>query len=496
MQATVDRLAELGIDVDASRFRVRSADEPELRRAIELENIAALGESWFELQRVLDLAAGLTVPADAAGYCAQWHARLPVQPGLNYISGSDQLLVHPILVMTSDGYAQAMVREMYRAYDDQKVDVREREKRIGTTTEAVLVARAWGNGHAELAMMRALGIQQQIQPTPLEQRLASSALHSRCAVQWLSTDSAAAVPPSSEQLLHPAEKRGEIGAAIPPIAIEKEGLALLRDDQVGELGLRMLLSRWGVDPLIALPAGIGWDGDRLALRIGKDGARVLQARICFDRELDAQQWEAALRPIWKGSLRRRGAMVDMAWASSADLQIAAEAALNNSTLDAKSEEAKARSTELVEARLLNEQPSLASGAWVVPEQSFTLVAGNGWKQIFEDGRVALERGEQRLRLSVMPTPGKMTGKDLLAAVEATLKQTGSVVSGKAEATAIDGRDAVRLEYTLKEQDKTWAYREVQVPGEQLKLVLTLRSPEGPCEGCDDLLKSLRFGVFR
>ncbi len=496
MQATIERLAELGIEVDSSRVRVRSADEGELRRAIELENIAALGESWFELQRVLDLAVGRSVPAEASQYCSEQHARMPVQAGLNYIAGMDQLLVHPTLVLSSEGYAQAMVRELYRAYDDQRQDVRDREKRVGTTAEAVLVARAWSHAHAEWAVSRALNIAVDERATPLEERTASSALHARCGMQWLRTDAQAAIPQTSEQLLHCVEKGREPGTPIAPIPLEIEGLALLRDEQLGEIGLRMLLAQWGVEPVQALAAGIGWDGDRWALWIGKDGLRVLQARIVFDRELDARQWEAALKPLWKGALRCRGTAVDLVWSNKAELQRAAESALNNWAWDGQTEESKARSTEQLEARLLREQPTLENGTWRVPEQAFALSVGPGWSQAFEGGRVMLVRGEERLMVGTLPTPGPMSGAELLAAVEDTLKQAGTGVSGKAEALRVGNRDGVRLRYSRDEGGKKWFFAEVQVPGQRSKLVLTLRHSEAVCDGCEAMLASLRIEAAR
>lgn len=496
MQATVEHLAAIGCQVDASRIRVRSADEGELRRAMELENTAAFGESWFELLRVLDLVAGRTAAPEAARYCAELHARMPVQTGLNYFAGRDELLVHPVFVLTSEQYAHSMVREMYRAYDDQKLDARAQEKQVGTTSEAVTVARAWGRAHAELAVERIFSLSIDGQPTPLEERSGSTALHTRCALDWIRVAGAGQMPVTSEQLLHRAAKSAEIGRAIAPIPLAIEGLALLRDDQLGEIGLRMLLSSWEVDPVQGLAASIGWDGDRFLLRIGKDGQRVLQARILFDRELDAEQWENAVRPLWSGSLLRRGCALDMAWANRSELLKAAEEGLASLEPDCKPDIAKARSTEQVEALLLSRQPVLADGVWKVPEQALSLRAGPGWKQVFEGGQPALSRDNQRVRVSTMPTPGPMSGAELLAAVEATLKGSATVSSGKASLHKVGDRDAVRLEYTLNENGSKWSYREIQVPGERAKLVVTLRQPEGPCDGCDELLGSLRLEAGR
>jgi len=134
--------------------------------------------------------------------------------------------------------------------------------------------------------------------------------------------------------------------------------------------------------------------------------------------------------------------------------------------------------------------------WKVPEQALSLRAGPGWKQVFEGGQPALSRDNQRLRVSTMPTPGPMSGAELLAAVEATLKGSTAIASSKASAHKVGDRDAVRLEYTLNENGSKWSYREIQVPGERAKLVVTLRQPEGPCDGCDELLGSLRLEAGR
>lgn len=502
MQAAADHLSALGCEVDVSKIRVRSADEAELRRAIELENIASFGESWFEFLRVMELAAGRDVPSDAARYSAAQHERMPITRGLRYLPGTNQLLVEPQLVLSTREYAYGMVRELYRAYDDQQSDVREREAQLGPTSEARLMERAWSGAHAELAAHRALEWPLDSTPTPWEERSGSAALHLRAALGWLAENGKAQLPQTSEQLLHRSVKLAELPTGIALPTLDVADLEILRDDQLGEAGLRFLMSELGVEALSAMRAGLGWDGDRFVLRIGKDGLRVLQARVVFDREVDAEQFEQALRTVWKGNLTRRGLGVDLVWSNQADLAQRAQAALAALSMPTGIVESKARSTEQLEARLFAQQPRVEAGRWLLPEQALSVAVKEGWSQHFEGNQALLLHSKAKARLSVqlIPLEQSIDRAALRKALETTLQQHAGVKEARIFDTRVAERDALRVEYQRVDNTGSWQHIDLQILAERGKLSIALRMPADADEAwrvaCDALLDSLRFEVAR
>ncbi|MCR9166138.1 MAG: hypothetical protein ACE37F_21855 [Nannocystaceae bacterium] len=99
------------------------------------------------------------------------------------------------------------------------------------------------------------------------------------------------VPPSSEQLLHPAKLGRDAPTVIAPPEIP--GAQLVSSDTVGELTLRNLMSARIVDDTVLTPAATGWDGDALLWYETGDGLPMLVWRTVWDREEDVEQFAAA-----------------------------------------------------------------------------------------------------------------------------------------------------------------------------------------------------------
>ncbi len=127
---------------------------------------------------------------------------------------------------------------------------------------------------------------------------------------WEAVDALYARPPrSTEQVLHPekliAEPRDEpapIPAAAPHADALGEGWQLLRSNTLGELGLAVLLERWGAPRERARAAAAGWDGDRYHVYEGPGGALALLWYTTWDSVEDAGEFDAALKALARPSL--------------------------------------------------------------------------------------------------------------------------------------------------------------------------------------------------
>ena len=170
-------------------------------------------------------------------------------------------------------------------------------------------------------------------------------------------------PPSSEQLMHPAKLDQDfpVNVSLPGWpedeyeAAEPIGPAtLVHEDVLGELTIHRLLLERGVEPVEAMRAAVGWDGDRLRVYEHASG-RVVLWRSAWDRELDAQQFAAAIAP--KGieprafRVERHGRVVDAVSTQGPELAARLHAVLGERPGEPSAQPADAASTASIEAQL-------------------------------------------------------------------------------------------------------------------------------------------------
>ncbi|HEX2223948.1 MAG TPA: hypothetical protein VHN15_07060, partial [Thermoanaerobaculia bacterium] len=105
-------------------------------------------------------------------------------------------------------------------------------------------------------------------------------------------------PRSTEQILHPEKwhtrRDDPVEVRLPDLAADLPGYRKVSEGQLGELGVRILLSQGLAERQRAETAAAGWDGDRFAL-YEKDGRRVLAWVTEWDSEADAREMRAALQ---------------------------------------------------------------------------------------------------------------------------------------------------------------------------------------------------------
>ncbi|MEZ4361073.1 MAG: hypothetical protein R3B48_12890 [Kofleriaceae bacterium] len=111
-------------------------------------------------------------------------------------------------------------------------------------------------------------------------------------------------PESTEQVLHPDTKLFPTRDLPRVITLPKTpaGFEVVYGETLGELSWRVYFLLW--DKESSATASEGWDGDRYVVLRGKDGALVSMIATTWDREEDAQEFEAAYR---KSLAKRFGA---------------------------------------------------------------------------------------------------------------------------------------------------------------------------------------------
>jgi hypothetical protein len=109
-------------------------------------------------------------------------------------------------------------------------------------------------------------------------------------------------PRSTEQILHPRKWYGDrddpVEIALPE---GEEGAAERASGELGELGIRILLTDAVGDPSTAAAAAAGWGGDRFVVSSLRDRrARRLVWLTVWDSEGDAREFKAAAKRLGRG----------------------------------------------------------------------------------------------------------------------------------------------------------------------------------------------------
>lgn len=169
--------------------------------------------------------------------------------------------------------------------------------------------------------------------------------------------------PSTEQLLHSAKVDQDFPVNVTlPAWPEDEydapdplGKAtVVHEDVLGEQTVHRLLLERGTEPAEAFVAAVGWDGDRLRIYEQESGERVVVWRSVWDRELDAEQFAAAIAP--KGieprafRVERHGRVVDAVSTAGPELAARLHASLAARVGEPSAQPSDAASTAAIEAR--------------------------------------------------------------------------------------------------------------------------------------------------
>jgi hypothetical protein len=170
-------------------------------------------------------------------------------------------------------------------------------------------------------------------------------------------------PPSTEQLLHATKVDQDfpVNVALPAWpedeydAPDPLGKAtVVYEDALGEQTIHRLLLERGTEPAQAFVAAVGWDGDRLRIYEHESGERVVVWRSVWDRDIDAEQFVAAISP--KGieprafRVERHGRVVDAVSTAGPEMATRLHASLAARVGEPAAQPSDAASTAAIESR--------------------------------------------------------------------------------------------------------------------------------------------------
>jgi len=131
------------------------------------------------------------------------------------------------------------------------------------------------------------------------------------------------LPSSTEQIIHPNKHRIDLPTEISLAAWtdDNKPTELVQNGSLGEAFLLTKLLNLGIKRSTAFESASGWDGDIAQLYKTPDGEDALAWRIIFDRPLDAEQLESALKDVTKpGEIIRMGRVMDWIISDSEELK--------------------------------------------------------------------------------------------------------------------------------------------------------------------------------
>lgn len=502
----VESLARVGVSVDLAHLGLEKLPAGELAREREKRECAELGAGWFEALWVLSRALGLEVAAAPDAFRTEFlHATLAPQP-VAYFAARKALVFDEERCGDARVLRRGLLRELVLASEDQGGGLDAARAAFGASADARLVARACLEGRAELV---ARGLEHTLElapPSALEQRLGAIPILARCGLLEAAREAPLAPqkrtrPASSEMLLHRPAKDEDLPTPVELPALEADSAVLLADQTMGEAGLRLVLSLSPFDPVRALEAAVGWDGDRLRVWRAGDSTYEFAWRIVFDRELDARQLEALLAGRVQGALARRGATLEWCWSTYAEHAGEIAARLARVAEPAARPESDARSTEKVEAELLAAQPRRDGAHWLLPERALQLELPPGWEPAFFQGQPLLYRGEasagfrDNLAFREYALEAGTTPERALEEVKRSFAAAPAAQLLRAELVDAAAGRALLLEYTQQWSGRTLHQLELQLVGDARKLALTATILEARWKelgaGVEALLRSAR-----
>lgn len=479
LHAVAAELGAIGVKVDPDQVEVVEADVAGVAQALRRSVEPVVGPSHIEALWFAMGAAALDVEKEVEDFANNYFRTLGLGQPVWYATATRQLLVSTSQPATD--LDREFARELARAARHQQSDPIQHGTRLGTSTDALLLARSLAEGEADLARALVTLHRQRRDPAKLtdEELAITAAERTDFSVQfgrafgrahlgrafrsggWPAVGRALATPPAnSARYLHPERDQwaSDIVLSMPewPTALGKA--AIVRDDTFGELGLRLFVGSAGGDKVTPELAAIGWRADAMRLWRREDGSRAMVWRLCFDRPTDAEFFRACVGRA-RGRIEIRGTVVD--WAYAAEDTVAAELqkALAAIPLPAAPTAGEAEAAARAERPLLDAMDRIEDGRWHVPSIGFSVPVEPGFVTEMVGNSPVLyappandpQNASFRdyVLVSTEPAPAPIV-ETLMAIVKESLTRAPySLV--KTEKRRLDGRDVLWTEFTSQNQ---------------------------------------------
>lgn len=434
------------------------------------------GPHWIELHHYVSEALGIDAGKNAAETSVRTaQAWFGASPAL-YRLETRTIAVDASRAAAGPERDRALARALVLAWRDRESGF---ERMLGSPrkTERVLLVSSLAAGEAEVAALALEEARAQRDVAALDPRKLPAAAPAQAGelvrelgragrdavlarVRAGGWDAARALfdslPESTEQLLHPAKLGHDapLPVVLPELPAEL-GLEVLRDDALGELGLRGLLVDAGIERPKALLASIGWDGDRVLLFRTGEGRIGVVWRVLFDRFEDVKQFGAAFTPAALGQNAARGFSVDWVRTDSVPLTQKLLAVLVESKAGVTPHGESQESTAEAESELTgaaDTRPRLAGGWWVHPRFQLSVPAPEGWTMELVNDQAFLmgpqiEAFKDNLSVAAIEAGrGKSIDELVEQHTEAIRAQSGLVLD-LSEKRVHDGREVAFVRYS-------------------------------------------------
>lgn len=384
IQKVARHLRSTGLTVDITKLRVerkqRDATAPDLGAHLELGLRTQHVEILWQLRGILEASppfrsvAGLREQAVAA--------RLP-EVRVYYAADRRAMVFVDAEQQDPPSLEAAVAGELVHAFYDQAAGgLAELLYEPQGLLDGIRVRRCLLEGHARLAelytrhsTLDGLPAQALAALDPPPQHLHATLTETPCgagavylhrryeAGGWSAVLKAVRTPlPSTEQLMHPpkVDQDFPVNVAVPAWpedeyeAPDPLGKAtVVYEDVLGEQTIHRLLLERGTEPEQAFIAAVGWDGDRLRIYQHESGERVVVWRSVWDREVDAEQFAAAIAP--KGieprafRVERHGRVIDAVSCSRPEMAARIHTSLAARIGEPTAQPSDAASTAAIEA---------------------------------------------------------------------------------------------------------------------------------------------------
>jgi hypothetical protein len=482
-QADAAALGKAGAPLDLAALKLENLEPGEIARENSKRETAFFGESWFEMLWVLSRSFGLQVDATADAFRVSFLRLSSDSLAAWYLPARKSIVIDEAHYTTDARLDRALLHALALAYLDQQPGGLAALRRAGSTDE-LLASRGWIEGRAELCARRAGGAGPRASLVAFEERtggftLVDLAGQSEAARQELLPEAQRALPANSAALLH--------GRARPTCAtLGIEGLApvgakLLREDTLGELGLRFVLSLAGAHPVRAIESGIGLAADRLRLWQYGEREREFVWRLCFDRESDAVELEQLLGKLARGTRVRHGHVIDWCYATLPERE--AELAKLVAALPpaAPPSEADARLSAEIQAARLALQPHMQGERWLLPELDLAWKLPGGWRPSFFQYEVIVYIGapedgfRDNLTFHQYRLPPDATPEKVLEGAKQSFEGLAGTKLLRAELVLTPAGRGVRVEYVQQTSGRELHQLELQLvlPGSKQAITATL-----------------------
>ena len=482
-QADAAALQKSGAALDLGALKLEKLLPGELPREIGKRESAFFGSSWYEMLWVVGQGLGLKVDATADVFEQNFQRMTSGALPACYIPARKSIVIDEEQYTQDARFDFALLHELALASLDQQPGGLA-ALHAGASTDEMFCDRAWIGGRAELLARNASGRGLRGPLTASEERSGIFALvglagDAEVARQERLPAAERARPTRSATLLHGALPCASATVALD--SLEPPGTRLLREDVLGELGLRFVLSMAGAHPVQALEAGIGLRGDKLRLWKAGERERAFAWRLVFANESDARELELLLGNLARGTRARRGPVLDWCFANRPELEAQIAATLTTLPAPPALAESEARAALEFQAARMARQPRMQGERWLLPELDLAWKLPERWTPSYYQADAIVYLGaaddgfRDNLTFHEFALPPDATAEKVLEGARKSFAGRSGAKLVRAELTQTPAGRGVLVEYTQTAGDRELHQLELQfvVPGRKQTVTATV-----------------------